>query len=50
MSSCIGTKPKTSKCPYLKSKSDYNKTTLYPVCTCNYSYCKYYNGYCPLKQ
>lgn len=48
--SCIGTKPRRSKCPYLESKEDYNKTTKYPVCTCGYSYCKNYYGYCPLKR
>ena len=38
-----------NKCPYLTSKEDYYKTTIYPHCSCNGKYCSEFNGYCPVR-
>lgn len=49
MTTYIGCRPRPSKCPYLTSREDYHKTTIFPACTCGRSYCNSYHGYCPVR-
>lgn len=37
------------KCPYQGIEEDHWRTTSYPICTCYGKFCKYWAGYCPVR-
>ena len=37
------------KCPFQGSEEDHWRTTSYPICTCNGKFCKFWAGYCPVR-
>ena len=45
----MGFRPRQSKCEYQDSREDHWRTTIYPICTCNFKHCSEFKGYCPVR-
>lgn len=47
----IGCRPQDfqTTCPYLTSREDEGKTTIFPACACGMTRCDSFKGYCSVR-